>query len=64
MPLDPPGSLSDPTCHGFTLLDQACAKLTRCDCALSLFGDGGYQAEMQKPTPFREQAFVNRGVPG
>ncbi len=29
MPLDPPGWLSDPTCHGLTLSDEACAKLTR-----------------------------------
>lgn len=29
MPLDPLGSLSDPTCHGFTLADEACAKLMR-----------------------------------
>lgn len=28
MPLDPLGSLSDPTCHGLTLSDEACAKLT------------------------------------
>jgi len=28
MPLDPLGSLSDPTCHGCIMFDQACAKLT------------------------------------
>jgi len=28
MPLDPPGWLSDPTCHGLTLSDEACVKLT------------------------------------
>lgn len=28
MPLDPLGSLSDPTCHDCTVPGQACAKLT------------------------------------
>ena len=28
MPLDPPGSLSDPTCHDCIMSDEACAKLT------------------------------------
>jgi hypothetical protein len=30
MPLDPLCWLSDPTCHGLTLSDEACVKLTCC----------------------------------
>ena len=52
MPLDPLGSLSDPTCHGFTLLDEACAKLTRCEMAFrAAFPSETPHSETQKPAP-------------
>lgn len=45
MPLDPLGSLSDPTCHGLTLLDETCVKLTRREKALEVV----FWAKMPEP---------------
>lgn len=52
MPLDPLGSLSDPTCHGLTLPAEACAKLTcREETFRAAFQAKTPDAEMQKPAP-------------
>ncbi|WP_156886858.1 hypothetical protein [Pleomorphomonas oryzae] len=57
MPLDPLGSLSDPTCHGLTLLDEACVKLTRGEMAfLGFFRGNATCRNAKKPAPALERA--------
>lgn len=61
MPLDPLGSLSDPTCHGLTLLDETCVKLTRRKMAfLGLFRRKCRVPKRKKPAPAVERALICR----
>jgi hypothetical protein len=56
MPLDPLCWLSDPTCHGLTLSDEACAKLTFREDSQKLDFSGRYPAGEHAKTRSDEEA--------